>query len=188
MNTSPANLIILAHPSPKSLRASLAQAYARGCNGQVLSLNELDFVWNLDPREVPALEPELVRAQALIKEAKHITWVYPCWWGSAPACLKAFVDRTFITGYAYRYKPNGMPEGLLKGKTSRILLTMDSPSWWHALVYRKSALTWLRWATLWFSGIKVLQPKLFAGVRKASPEQIQRWLAEASSLGKQDAR
>lgn len=181
-------LVILSHPSSDSLCASLARAYAEGAGGTLLDLNSLQFDWNLDPRKVAQLEPDLIRAQKLISEAEHLAFVYPLWWGSSPASLKAFIDRTFLTGYAFRYKPNGFPEGLLKGRSARILLTMDSPSWWHRWVYRRSGTTWLRWATLWFSGIKVRKTKEFNGVRKASKEQIESWLLDIRRMGHEDAR
>ena len=185
-------VVVLGHPKPDSFCAALAQAYAEGAKEEgvqvsLLSPSNTDFDIQADPRTKPELEPYLTEAQRLIKESGHVAWVYPLWWGTCPVVLKGFVDRTFRTGYAYRYRDNGFPEGLLKGRSSRILITMGSPAWWHLLIYRNSGISWMKWATLWFSGFKVLKTKQFNMVDKSSPEQREKWLAESKALGRADA-
>lgn len=192
MKTMQQVLILLGHPAPTSLCRSLAEAYAKGARGagatvHVLDLAALQFDRLADPRQVESLEPDLQNAQKLIQDATHVAIVYPVWWGSAPAALKSFVDRTMLSGFAFSYGPNGLPVKLLKGRSARILITMDSPSLWHRIVYRGSAVTWLRWATLWFSGFKVLKTREYCTVRTSTPERIDQWLRATEALGAQDA-
>ncbi|MBS1719062.1 MAG: NAD(P)H-dependent oxidoreductase [Armatimonadetes bacterium] len=192
MKTTRQVLVLLGHPAPQSLCRSLAESYAEGARQSgatvtILDLAALDFDRLADPRTVKTLEPDIQRAQDLIREAAHVAVVYPVWWGSAPAALKSFVDRAMTSGFAFNYGENGLPVKLLKGRTARILLTMDSPSFWHRFVYRGSAITWLRWATLWFSGFKVLRTREFCRVRTATPDRISAWLENAKALGSRDA-
>jgi putative NADPH-quinone reductase len=152
-------------------------------------VTELQFDWKADPRTITSLEPDILLSQTKIKNANHVVWVYPLWWGSAPAVLKAFVDRVFISGFAMQYESGKpMPKKLLGGRTSQIIITMDSPSFWHALMYKRSGTTWLRWATLWFSGFKTTKPWEVTGVRESTPERRSGWLAKAKELGARDGR
>lgn len=187
-------LIVLGHPTAGSFNSSLAEAYAEGvraagASATVLDVAKLEFDWKADPRSMAILEPDILDAQSKIRSADHVAWVYPLWWGAAPAVLKSFIDRVFITGFAMQYQSGkAMPNRLLTGKTSRILITMDSPSWWHALMYKRSGTTWLRWATLWFSGFKVAKTWEVTGVRESTPEKRAGWLNRARELGTQDGK
>ena len=187
-------LIVLGHPGVGSFNSALAEAYAEGVrnsgmSANVLDVSTLDFDWKADPRTKAELEPAILDAQAKIRAASHVTWVYPLWWGAAPAVLKAFVDRVFIAGFAMKYEEGKpMPKKLLTGRSARIIITMDSPSWWHALMYKRSGTTWLRWATLWFSGFKVGKPWEVCAVRESTAQQRARWLNRARELGAQDGQ
>ncbi|MBS1705833.1 MAG: NAD(P)H-dependent oxidoreductase [Armatimonadetes bacterium] len=185
-------LVIMGHPTTGSLCDALATEYAEGARSagaqvEFVRLSELDAAWLEDPRTVSEVEPAITEIQASIKNADTLVIAYPVWWGSSPAILKAFCDRVLLTGYAYRYKSNGFPEGLLKGRSARIMVTMDSPAWWHRWVYRRSSTTWLQWATLWFCGFKVRKPVQFCEVRKSSDSLRNQWLGQARQLGRMDA-
>lgn len=187
-------LIILGHPSPRSFNHALAEAYAEGARAsgasvELLKVADLDFDRNVDPREVSNLEPDVLDAHEMIRRADHVAWVYPLWWGSAPSGLKAFVDRVFISGFAMQYiSGKSMPKKLLVGKTSRIIITMDAPSFWHALMYKRSGTAWLRWATLWFSGFKTQKPWEVTGMRESTAQQREIWLAKARALGASEGK
>ena len=134
-------LLIDGHPNPESLCSALAARYAQGARSAGASVDELalrelrfDPVLHLGYRGEQPLEPDLQQAQQRIRAASHVCLVTPLWWGSVPALLKGFFDRTLQRGWAYRYKPNGMPEGLLAGRSARVLLTTDSPGWYLRLV------------------------------------------------------
>jgi putative NADPH-quinone reductase len=74
------------------------------------------------------LGPDLVRAQQALLAARHVAWVYPVWWGTMPALLKGFLDRTLVSGFAYRYRPNSpLWDRLLRGRSAELLVTMDAP-------------------------------------------------------------
>lgn len=186
-------LVILGHPAPASLNQALAEAYAEGARSagaEVVLLPTASLAMDAlaDPRTVADLEPDLVTAQGLIQAADHLAFVYPLWWGAAPTTLKAFIDRTFLTGFAFRYNAKGQPEKLLKGRSARILLTMDGPWWFHRWMYRNSGITWLKWATLWFSGIRTVGVEFIDKVRTSSPERLADQILRARRLGERDGR
>jgi NAD(P)H dehydrogenase (quinone) len=121
--------------------------------------------------------------------AEHFTFIYPVWWGTYPVALKAFIDRVFLSGVAFKYGKTGTKwEKLWSGKTARLIFTMDAPTWWYKLFYRAPAENSLRWATLWYVGIKTTGITRFTPIRFSTPEIREKWLAKAASLGTKDAK
>ncbi len=181
-------LVLDGHPDPRSLTAALAAAYAEGAGGTLLPLRDLDFDLTLRTgyRTPQDLEPDLVRAQEHLAGADHVAVFTPLWWGSVPALLKGFFDRTLERGWAFRYRDNGMPEGLLAGRTGRLAVTSDSPGWYLPLV-GDSTVKQVRGRTMEFCGIKPTRVTRYADVRGRTPEQLARWVEEAVALGARDA-
>ena len=113
-------LVIDGHPDPESLTAALARAYVAGAGDDAVALTLRDL--DIDPflhagyRAGQAVEPDLARAREPDRWSEHITVLTPVWWGSAPALLKGFFDRALVIGWAFRYRENGRPEGLLAGR------------------------------------------------------------------------
>ena len=183
-------LVIDGHPDPASLTAQLAASYTRGArDGAVLlAVRDLDFDLTLRTgyRTPQDLEPDLVRAQELLEWADHVTVLTPLWWGSVPALLKGFFDRTLERGWAFRYKENGMPEGLLAGRTGRLAVTSDSPRWYLPVV-GDSTVRQVKGRTMEFCGIKPTRVTRYADVRGRSQAQIAEWIVRAADLGAADA-
>ena len=183
-------LVIDGHPDPASLTAHLATSYATGAGASATSLvlRDLDFDLTLRTgyRTPQVLEPDLARAQALLEWADHVAVFTPVWWGSVPALLKGFFDRTLERGWAFRYKDNGMPEGLLAGRTGRLAVTSDSPRWYLPLV-GDSTVKQVRGRTMEFCGIKPTRLTRYADVRGRTEEQLATWIREAADLGAADA-
>ena len=183
-------LVILGHPSNHSFCAALAGAYldtARAAGHEVreLRLGQLDF----DPilregyRQVQPLEADLVAAQEAISWAQHLVFAYPIWWGGAPALLKGFVDRVFLPGYAFKYRPGkAFPAQLLTGRTAQLLVTMDTPPWYFRWVYRMPGIHQLRKTTLEFCGVKPVRVTTFGPILHSTDAQRTRWLAHVRLL------
>ena len=186
----PRVLVVDAHPDPHSLTAQLAASYAAGAGAgtELLVLRDLDFDLTLRTgyRTPQDLEPDLVRAQELLEWAGHVAVFTPLWWGSVPALLRGFFDRTLERGWAFRYKENGMPEGLLAGRTGRLAVTSDSPAWYLPLV-GDSTVKQVRGRTMEFCGIKPTRVTRYADVRGRSTAQVEAWIRDAAALGAADA-
>jgi putative NADPH-quinone reductase len=103
--------------------------------------------------------------------------------------VKAFVDRTFLPGYAFEYRRgNSLPETLLKGRSSRVVTTMDSPSFWYQLWHRASLHASFVNATLRYVGFGPVQSTTIYRLRELSDQQRQAWLARMEELGRRDGR
>ena len=65
--------------------------------------------------------------QKKITDAETIHIIYPVWWGTIPAILKGFFDRTLTPKYAFKFEKVigniARPVGLMKGKKAMIYQT-----------------------------------------------------------------
>jgi NAD(P)H dehydrogenase (quinone) len=186
-------VVINGHPDNESFCTSLANEYARGVKAsgnavEVIHLNELNFNMNLMKGYKTALpwEPDLEKAGKEIKLADHLVFVYPTWWGTFPALMKGFIDRVFLPGFAFKTKKDSVLwHKLLKGKSARLIVTMDTPKWYYSLVYRNAGHNAMKRSTLMFSGIKPVKTTVFTPIKTSSKEKRQQWLEKSFRLGNQ---
>lgn len=183
-------LVIDGHPDPSSLTAALADRYllGAGSGAHVLRLRDLDFDPHLRAGYATGqpLEADLARAREMFLDSTHVTVLTPVWWGSVPALLKGFFDRTLEIDWAFRYTERGLPQGLLAGRTGRVMITSDSPRWYLPLVGDTTAKQ-VKSRTLEFCGIKPVALTRHTSVRTRSEAERTRWLDEAEALGARDA-
>lgn len=192
-------LVVVGHPRAESLCGALADAYASGARAAgahvtVLPLAGTTFdVASRDPSvlrwrgEGQELEPDVADAIAAVRDADHVVLVFPQWWGTYPAVLKGFVDRVFLSQFAFASRSAGHGwDKLLTGRTARLVMTMDSPVWWDRLKYRSAAVSSLRHATLWYCGIRTVGVTRIARVRHSDAATRQRWLERAERQGGRD--
>ena len=185
-------VIINGHPNRESLNFGLAAAYRKGAlesNADVreIVISQLKFNPNLESgyQKRTELEPDLLEAWEKLKWADHLVWIHPVWWGGLPAILKGFIDRLFLPGMAFQYKPDSLFwEKLLKGKTARIITTLDQPGWYYRLVYGRPSVNQLKRSTLQFCGVQSVKVSYFGIVRNSKEEMRQRWICEAEVLGR----
>jgi len=188
-------LIIDGHPNPDSFCAALAQKYAdaarqAGAKVETLSLRDLSFdvILHQGYQAKQALEPDLVKAQAMIKASRHLVIVTPVWWGSMPALLKGFLDRTMERGWAFRYGSNGLPEGLLAGRSARLIVSTDSPLWYLRWIQGDPTVRSLVRSTLKFCGFKPVALTRIGPVHGSDDKKREQWLEKVSQAGQVDAR
>lgn len=134
-------LIVTAHPSTGGFTHTIAEKLAEVSNAighetEILDLyrTELrqDFLAFEDSKEM-GKDATTKKIQDKIRWADEIVFVFPIWWGDAPAIMKNFIDCNFGAGFAFRYV-NGKPEGLLKGKTARVIATSGAPSFFYKIL------------------------------------------------------
>lgn len=184
-------LIINAHPYDKSLGTALANAYERGAKeagAEVKRINLYDL--KFDPilhkgyHEIQELEPDLKMAQEQIKWAEHLVFVYPTWWLNVPALLKGFIDRIILPGFGFKYTTSRLfPERLLKGRSARLLITMDSPVWFNWIVYGNEGHSSFHKGVLSFCGIGPVRCTSFDKVKFRSHQEIEGWIKKAEKMG-----
>lgn len=185
-------LIISAHPEYKGLGDELAAAYkqaAQAAGHQVtfLELRQLKFdpILHHGYKETQTLEPDLLTAQKAISAADHLVFVYPVWWENMPALLKGFVDRVFLPKFAFRYAGGGLPEQLLKGKTARIIATMDGPNLYDLLISHRTSTRVLAQAVLRFCGISPVRITRVTSTRRMNPKRYQQLITSITKMATQ---
>lgn len=186
--------IIQGHPDPSAERfgRALAAAYARGAvsgghETQIVEVATLDFSPLRTRREFEEGTPpdDIRRAQETLAWADHWAIFYPLWFGDAPALFKAFVEQAFRPGFALRYRPSGLPEGLLKGKSARLVVTMGMPAFVYQWFFFAHGLRNLKRNVLSYSGVSPIRATLIGSAKALDEATAQRWLARCEELGRQ---
>lgn len=184
-------LIINGHSDKESFCSRLAEKYLMGAEKsgfqcKLISLGDLSFnpILMHGYKKRTELEADLLMAQKDIAGADHLVFVYPTWWGTYPALLKGFIDRVFLPGYAFKYRENSLLwDKLLNKKSARLIVTMDTPKWYNALVYRNAGHNSMKKAILEFCGVKPVKITSFGPVKTSDEKQRSKWLKTVELLG-----
>ncbi|GGB50778.1 NAD(P)H dehydrogenase (quinone) [Roseibium aquae] len=185
-------LVLDGHPATESFCGALAARYAEAArkNGHEVRIAKLSDM-SFDPdfeygsyRNVKPLEPDLEAFWADLDWSEHFVLAHPLWWGGMPAKLKGLFDRVLLPGKAFRYvKGKAFPEGLLRGRTSEVLVTADTPGWFFRLVYGAPIKKEIRSQILNFCGLKMKAYSWFASLHGSTPGQREKMLERAARLG-----
>jgi NAD(P)H dehydrogenase (quinone) len=188
-------LIINGNPKDDSFCRSVALQYMAGAQQEghavrVLHIGEFEAARQSAPHPaaVSAMvaSEKVANAQSAVTWADHIVMVYPNWWGSLPAALKSWLDTVLTPGFAFRIDAKaGSIQALLKGKTARLFITMDTPRWVYRLLFGNGGVTIMRRAVLGFCGINPVKVAKMGPLYKADLTQRTRWLEQARTLGRQ---
>ena len=184
-------LIVVGHPDKESFNFGLAESYKKGAlksgaDVQEINIRELTFNPNLQfgYRKRTELEPDLLESQKKLKWADHIVWIYPVWWGSVPAIMKGFLDRVLLPGFAFKKREGSVWwDKYFTGKTSRLICTMDQPTWFYRLVNRCPSHHAMKKLTMNFIGVKTVKITSIGPLRLAKKEFMDKWLKKAEQLG-----
>jgi len=181
--------IINGNPKSHSLCRSLAMQYLAGTQSaghETRLLNIADFDPALTEKHAGS-RPGVMgisEVQQSIKWADHLVFVYPNWWAMMPAALKGLLDSVLQAGFAFSFDlKSGVLSKLLRGKSARLLITMDTPRWWYRLAFRNGGPVLMRRAVLAFCGVRTVGVSQFEPTYKADSRLRERWLAKAYSLG-----
>ena len=184
-------LIINGHPDKESLCFDLALSYKKGADlagadCTLVNLIDLEFnpILTYGYRKISELEPDLVKMQQEILATDHLVFVYPNWWSTVPALLKGFIDRVFVPGFAFKYRKNSpFWDKLLKGKTARLIVTMDTPKWYYWLINKNAGHNAMKIGVLEFCGIKPVKITAFAPIKSSDETKRKKWLNDVEALG-----
>ncbi|GGN07160.1 NAD(P)H dehydrogenase (quinone) [Dyadobacter beijingensis] len=187
-------LLILGHPSENSFCKALLDAYETGAESagavcKTIYISRLNFDVTLQDGykngvDIP-LEEDLAKAQQLLAWADHVVLAYPNWWGFMPAVMKGFIDRILLPGFAFKHQSGKVfPDKLLKGKSMRILVTMDTPKWWYYIIYRASQYQILKDIVFGYVGFDPIRFTTFGFMRKTTDMQRMKWLEKVAKLGR----
>jgi putative NADPH-quinone reductase len=185
-------LVIDGHPDPNLSHFinAAADAYADGARSaghevKLIRIARLDFPlirslaqWNDTPPP-----PAIADAQGDLSWAEHIVILYPMWLGDIPALLKGFLEQVCRPSFAFRYRENGIPEKLLKGRSARVVVSMGMPAFFYTFVYRAHSLKSLKRNILKFVGFAPVRHSIIGGVERSARSR-EKWLARLGELGR----
>lgn len=194
-------LIVLAHPEPRSLNASLKNAAVEILQRHGHEVVETDLYgqqWEAaasrqDFPTLPADErliyntvskkaflenqqsPDITAEQEKIKWADVILLQFPLWWFGMPAILKGWIDRTFTNGFGYgtggRYG-----NGTLKGKKVMLMITTGAaaaPLGPHGIHGDIMDLMFpVHHGVFWYAGAAALPPFVVNSANQVSAERF----------------
>src|SRR5690606_10923772 len=102
--------------------------------------------------------------------------------------LKGFIDRTFLPGFAFKYREDSVWwDKLLAGKSARLIVTSDTPSWYNKVMYKQAGHNVMKNNILKFCGIRPVRITEIGPVRGSSPAARVRWLDQVRKLGSMQA-
>lgn len=183
--------VILGHPDKESFNFALAEAYSKGANlagaeVEKIYIRDLEFNPNLQfgYRKRTELEPDLRKAQEILTWADHLVWIYPVWWGGVPAIMKGFLDRVLLPGFAFKKREGSLWwDKYFKGKTARIICTMDQPTWFYRIFNRAPSHHAMKKLTMNFIGVKSVKITSIGPIRLSKDSFRENWLKKVEALG-----
>jgi NAD(P)H dehydrogenase (quinone) len=157
-------LIIYAHPETKShCSVILEEVQKRLDHFEVLDLYKIGYNPILGESELYTsgnsdVDKQTKIIQEKIKQADHLVFIYPVWWGTMPAILKGFFEKVLTPGFAYKFE-NKMPKKLLD-KQATVLMTLGGPKI-YSLITGNLPKKHIKKSILGFCGIKAKVYQLF---------------------------
>ncbi|CAN5380388.1 NAD(P)H-dependent oxidoreductase [soil metagenome] len=165
----PKHVVILCHPESESFNASIAKAYCAAVeqSGQQAILRDLyrmDFDPVLKANEQPtsptfSVSPHVAHELDLIADAAFVVFIYPVWFGTAPAMLKGYIERVLGSGISYR----AMHEQSTTALSGTHLLSLTTSG---------NSRTWIEGRENWESVLKVSDQYLQQAFSMASCEHV----------------
>ncbi|WP_150522970.1 NAD(P)H-dependent oxidoreductase [Roseibium sediminis] len=185
-------LVLDGHPAGDSFCGALAVAYAESAKGsgnevRRIALSALRFDPDLGTssfHNTKPWEPDLEAFFADLEWCDHFVLAHPLWWGGMPAKLKGLIDRVFLPGKTFKYvKGNSLPEKLMQGRTSEVLVTADTPGWIFRWIYGAGIQKQTQKQILNFCGLKMTGYHWFAPIMGSADADREKMLVRAARLG-----
>ena len=184
-------VIINGHPDNESFNHALQKAYKTGAllahnEVEEITLSEMEFstILRFGYCKRTDWEPDLLIAWNKIKQADHIVLIFPIWWAAMPALMKGFFERVFLPGFAFEYQDKSpFPKKLLSGKTSEIIVTMDTPIWYYKWILGNTGIKLLKNSILAFCGVKNKRTTYLAVIKASDDKQRNKWLSKIEKMG-----
>jgi len=181
-------LVILAHPVASSFCGALASAYVQGAGESQAEVKQLvlaEMKFDLMRGGAEPVEADISRARDAIRWADHLVFVYPIIWGTIPALLKGFIERTFVPGFAVNFhKDSPLWDKLLKGRSARLIVTMNTPPLVYRWVFGGPGHKTMKGAILKFCGISPVRITEIGPMQRASEGERKSWLENARKAGR----
>lgn len=165
-------LVVMAHPAAASLTRSVTAAVveeleALGHTTQIadLATERFDPVFGpADHAAYAAGEPtpqDVLAEQRRIDRADHLILVFPVYWWSMPALLKGWIDRVFVSGWAFAEDADqGLVKKLGRLKVHLIALGGADSATYVKRGYRQAMQTQIEQGIFDFCGAQMITSEL----------------------------
>lgn len=165
-------LIIDGNPdsSPDRLSSALANAYQESAEQSDCIVRRI----NVGGIQFPILrsagdfasspkEDAIVEARGAFLLADHAVFIYPLWLGGPPALLKAFMEQVARDQFLLRERKGRFPQGGLKGRSARIIVTMGMPPLIYRTIFRAHGVKSFNTGILRLAGFSPIRTSYFGG-------------------------
>jgi len=149
-------LVVSAHPVPESFVAAVRAAAISGLVAGGHDVDHLDLdaegfqplltceeweghrwtgVERQRPRAGDPLPADVAAHASRLRAADALVLVYPTWWGAQPAIMKGWLDRVWVEGVAFTFRPDGCRtrHELRRIRHLVAITTHGSPKWINAV-------------------------------------------------------
>lgn len=180
-------VIIYAHPYDKSFNhAILAKVEqiltARKEEFSVIDLYHDNFNPAYDAHELSLFrtgktsDPLIEKYQKLLKDAKHLIFIFPVWWNDTPAIIKGFIDKVMKKQFAYNVGATGVIGHLKNIQRVEVLTTSTSPTWYLKMFCGNAIKSVFINSTLKQLGMKHIKWLSFGNIDKSSAQRRKQYL------------
>lgn len=180
-------LIIYAHPNGESFTHAVVERLQEGLMKGAHEVKIIDlYKEEFDPilvvnssrrRRDLSHDPYTERYRNLIIAAEHLIFVYPIWWHSMPAIMRGFIERTFVSGFAYSFRGKStrsvLPNGMLFGKTTWCIYTLDAPK---LVAYLDPGWMSIKYSIFWYCGLRKVRRFYLPRMKHSSLNERLKWL------------
>lgn len=185
--------IIQGHPTSggEHFCHALAEAYAEGAFAgghqvRFITVADLDFPLLRSKADWDkALPPAVVaEAQRTLAWAEHLVIIYPLWLGGMPALLKGFLEQALRPAFMTGGREGASWKSVLKGRSSRIVITMGMPAFAYRWYFGAHSLRSLKRSILSLVGIGPNRHTLIGMIEGRSDSKRTAWIEAMRRLGK----
>ncbi len=181
-------LVVLAHPLPGSFNHAIAESACRALRGNGYEVLFHDLcAEGFDPLLKPAdlekgaiSDPVIAQHCWELAECGGMIVVHPNWWGQPPAILKGWIDRVVRPGVAYEFlegdSGEGIPRGLLAGKSALVFNTSDTPAERERDIFGDPLESIWKKCIFGFCGVTNFCRKTYGVIVTSTPQQRKVWL------------
>lgn len=131
--------IVFCHPKSHSFNHRILESITKSLSDEgheydVIDLYGENFNPVLDSTGLDMMErgqyndPKALRYADALKNTSEIVFIFPIWWGSMPAMLKGFIDKTFAKGVVYDTTPEGALMPCLSIDKTTVVTTSEADS------------------------------------------------------------
>ena len=170
---------------------ALAEAYAEGAFAgghqvRLITVADRDFPLLRSKADWDGAPPPaaIAEAQRTIEWAEHLLIIYPLWLGGMPALLKGFLEQALRPAFMTGGREGASWKSALKGRSSRIIITMGMPAFVYRWYFRAHSLKSLKRSILSLVGMGPNRHTLIGLIEGMNDAKRAAWLDAMRRLGK----